>query len=281
MADVRALLKAKRQEIRINHPLASYSSAGQLRCIACGIAIKQSTSWEGHIGSKTHRTNAARLREQQQRDVEKEELALKRKQREVELDDSETDAKKARTDEESYDEDAAEDIAIAPKVQNNEFPADFFSDPSKAPILHSNDSDDEGGEESATPAQAPSAIDLEWERFQREVVSAPDARETYERATIAAEPVLAMETPEGFPAMQTEITGVAEKTEREEAMDEEALRRKNAEEERELIMDRLMDEERAQEEADARVSVLKNKLENLRKQRELVRAQKQKIGRKA
>lgn len=61
-------------------------------------------------------------------------------------------------------------------------------------------------------------------------------------------------------------------TVREEAMDEEALRRRKAEEERELIMDRLMDEERAQEEADARVTVLKSKLETLRKQRELLRA---------
>ncbi|KAI0324322.1 hypothetical protein GY45DRAFT_1331656 [Cubamyces sp. BRFM 1775] len=34
MADARALLRAKRQEARIEHPLASYNTAGQLRCIA-------------------------------------------------------------------------------------------------------------------------------------------------------------------------------------------------------------------------------------------------------
>lgn len=274
MTDVRALLKAKRQEVRINHPLASYNSANQLRCVACGTVIKQSTSWEGHIGSKAHRTNAARLREQR-REAEKEELALKRKMEEAELDDdSETEKKKPRTDGEGEDEDIIS-APPPPAKPSTSFPTDFFSDPSKASAVRSHDSEDEEGEDENTtpasaPAPAPAAIDLEWEKFQREVVSAPDTRETYERATVFAEPELAMETPEGFPMAQVEAA--VEKTEREEAMDEEALRRRKAEEERELIMDRLMDEERAQEEADARVTVLKSRLETLRKQRELLRA---------
>ncbi|KAJ3009632.1 hypothetical protein NUW54_g2722 [Trametes sanguinea] len=88
MADARALLRAKRQEARIEHPLASYNAAGQLRCIACGIAIKQATAWEGHIGSKTHRTNAARLREERAREEqrlaeERERESLKRKAMDV------------------------------------------------------------------------------------------------------------------------------------------------------------------------------------------------------
>ena len=83
MSDVRALLKAKRQEARITHPLASYTSAGQLRCIACGTAVKHASAWEGHIGSKAHRTNAARLREERAREEERERESLKRKAMEV------------------------------------------------------------------------------------------------------------------------------------------------------------------------------------------------------
>ena len=41
-----------------------------------------------------------------------------------------------------------------------------------------------------------------------------------------------------------------------------------------MIMDRLIEEEQAQEEADARVSVLKNKLEALKKKREAAKAAK-------
>ena len=43
---------------------------------------------------------------------------------------------------------------------------------------------------------------------------------------------------------------------------------------RELIMDRLMEEEQAQEEADARVTALKTKLEALKARREAARAAK-------
>ena len=57
-------------------------------------------------------------------------------------------------------------------------------------------------------------------------------------------------------------------------MGEEARRRRKEQDERELIMDRLLEEEQAQEEADARVSVLKNKLDALRKKREAAKAAK-------
>ena len=67
MSSARALLRAKRQEARVTHPLASYTSAGQLRCLACGTIVKQSFSWEGHVGSKAHRMAAARLREEEHR----------------------------------------------------------------------------------------------------------------------------------------------------------------------------------------------------------------------
>jgi zinc finger protein 830 len=57
-----------------------------------------------------------------------------------------------------------------------------------------------------------------------------------------------------------------------EELTEEEKRRWRAQEEAELVMDRLMNEERAQEEADARVSVMKARLEAMRRQREAKRA---------
>src|ERR1700679_1180253 len=59
MWDVRALLKAKRQEVRITHPYAAYGANGALRCTACGAAIKFASAWEGHLGSKAHRVAVA------------------------------------------------------------------------------------------------------------------------------------------------------------------------------------------------------------------------------
>ncbi|KAJ2971697.1 hypothetical protein NUW54_g12445 [Trametes sanguinea] len=124
----------------------------------------------------------------------------------------------------------------------------------------------------AAAAAAPDVLDLEWQQFQATVVNAPDIRETYEHATIVAEPVLAPEVPQGFPGALGGEPAAQEGE--EEVLDEEALRRKKEMEERELIMDRLLEEEQAQEEADARVAQLKSKLEALKKKREAARAAK-------
>jgi zinc finger protein 830 len=57
---------------------------------------------------------------------------------------------------------------------------------------------------------------------------------------------------------------------------EEELRQKREQDERELIMDRLLEEERAQEDADTRVLILKNRVETLRKKRQEAKANKTK-----
>lgn len=287
MADVRALLKAKRQEIRVNHPFASYSTSGQLRCVACGTIVKEGSSWNGHIGSKAHRLNAARLREEEQRRQEQERQAeLQRQKRtaaEVE-DAEELDAKRRRTsepedDEEGDDEGEDEGGRASPAARpTTGFPADFFSDRARAPPPPSSD-DGSGGEDApAAPVAAPaeaSAIDQEWARFQAAVVNAPDTHETYERATVMAEPVLAAETPEGFPPAEAQADAAGETR---DVVDEGARRRRRELDERELIMDRLMEEEQAQEEADAKVSALKARLEALKRQRQAARAAKTKSG---
>ncbi|KAI0749887.1 hypothetical protein C8Q80DRAFT_653728 [Daedaleopsis nitida] len=290
MSDVRALLKAKRQEARITHPLATYTSSGQLRCIACNSTVKHASAWEGHIGSKTHRTNAARLREERTRAAQREEEereTLKRKAMEVdgEGEDDEdqdvpmVDAKRRRTESEEPQSAPALGLASTQGAKRGALPADFFSDPSMAPPPAEDDEEEEeaagagAAAETGAPASGqPDTIDLEWQQFQQSVLNAPDYHETYERATVAAEPVLAAEVPQGFPSGNAgeEQGDVAD--EKEEEMNEEGRRRKKEQEERELIMDRLLEEEQAQEEADARVSVLKNKLDALKKKREAVKA---------
>ncbi|KAE9403650.1 hypothetical protein BT96DRAFT_917410 [Gymnopus androsaceus JB14] len=161
----------------------------------------------------------------------------------------------------------AESIAKKPRFSSG-FPADFFSDPSRIVPIVGNGSDDEE-EEKQQPAAAPVAstpLDLEWERFQREVVNAPDANETkkeaYENATVFAEPVLASEIPEGFPAPETQ-SDRRSRSKRQKELDD-----------RELIMDRLLEEERAQEEADMKVVSMKNRLDLLRQKREAAKAAK-------
>ena len=309
MADVRALLKAKRQEVRITHPLATYTSTGQLRCIACGTAVKHASAWEGHIGSKAHRTNAARLREERAREAQRaaeEQESLKRKAMEVDEDEDDEDgdgdtlmgdhdAKRRRTESEEPQPATAPGAAAAPtsaasKAKRSALPADFFSDPSLAPPPAEDEEDeDENGAEGArapAPASAPGTqdvLDLEWQKFQQSVINAPDYQETYERATVAAEPVLSTEIPQGFPS-GAEGAGAEQGengNEKEEELDEEAKRRRKEQEERELIMDRLLEEEQAQEEADARVSVLKSKLEALKRNREAARAAKAKKAAKS
>ncbi|KXN85874.1 hypothetical protein AN958_10772 [Leucoagaricus sp. SymC.cos] len=282
MSDARALLRAKRQEARISHPLASYNASGQLRCIICGTLVKFASAWEGHLGSKAHRTNVVRIKEEERQREEAEEAErLQTQQMEVEEAQQQAGSKrKAPLDDNEGPEDDEDSDATSTSTSKKQkldtgFPTDFFSDPSRAPILAGAGSDDEDEEKpSSALAQPPSAIDLEYERFQKELLQAQvpeDAHETYERATIVAEPELASEVPEGFPANAEETK--AEEEVKPELTEEEKRQQKEAEE-KELIMDRLLEEERAQEEADMKVQMMKNRLEAFKKQRETARAAK-------
>ncbi|KAI1797475.1 hypothetical protein LXA43DRAFT_416814 [Ganoderma leucocontextum] len=294
MSDARALLRAKRQEVRINHPLATYTSSGQLRCIACEANVKHASAWEGHIGSKAHRTNAARLREERARAAQREEEErenLKRKAMEVDeaednaededvhMSESGSDTKKRRLESQEPPAPAPAPSRVG-KAKRAALPVDFFSDLSMAPPPEYEDGEDD--EEDVGAQRVPDApavaagpadgLDLEWQQFQQTVVNAPDYQETYERATVMAEPVFSAEVPQGFPSSPLDGSVVEEPG--KEVLDEEAKRRKKEQDERELIMDRLMEEEQAQEEADARVSVMKNKLEALKKKRQAAKAAK-------
>ncbi|KAG2145237.1 hypothetical protein DEU56DRAFT_789592 [Suillus clintonianus] len=268
MADVRALLKAKRQEARVNHPLASYTTAGQLRCSVCGTNIKHASAWDGHLGSKAHRTNVSRAKEEE-------------KAREQQQAAHEVKIAKRKGDEDAPGGDAAKRQKTEPAAStphSSAFPSDFFSDPSKAPPPPlSDDSDDEEVNLSTVaPAKesgphdvavAQPELDQEWIKFQQTVINAPDAHETYDRATLFAEPELVSDVAEGFPPLQ----GEKDPPEVEAKLDPDEERRRKDQDEREMIMDRLLDEERAQEEADMKVSAMKSRLEALRIKREAAR----------
>lgn len=268
MSDVRALLKAKRQEARIQHPYASYTSAGQLRCIACETVIKQASTWAGHVGSKAHRENVAKQRVTQaagQQEVTVRSIGKRKVGEEEPLDDqgvySTSESKKPKV--------TLEDTSGSER--SGTFPSDFFSDPARAPIRSvagESSDEDEGRPIPTLSAAADNPIDMEWQKFQQEMLTPTHAsvdqrHEAFKRATVFAEPELLPENVAGLPpreplGVDVVVAGVPTN---------EELRKRKEEDEKELIMDRLLEEERAQEEADAKVVLLKDRLEALKRRR--------------
>jgi len=256
MSDVRALLKAKRQETHISHPYAAYSQSGQLKCSVCSSLVKHASAWEGHLGSKAHRTNVARLKQELERS------AAKARNDGDGGQDSETQGKRKASDVVESDAEAKRRKVEGAPSSSNGFPADFFSDTARAPASLAAGSDDE-----APPTQPTLAIDLEYERFQRELLQLDEDRhrETYDRATIFVEAVPASTEMAGFPAEPA--------SEEAPVVNQVEARLQREQDEKELIMDRALDEERAQEEADMRVERMKKKIENFKKKREGLRVQ--------
>jgi zinc finger protein 830 len=318
MADVRALLKAKRQEARITHPYAAYGSNGALRCTACGVPVKFASAWEGHLGSKSHRIAVANLKAKQEEvsaRATSTTVMSKRKagedgadegggfdddeQMEVETGTvSSRPGKRQRTEEREVE-------AHAPP-SSGPFPMGFFSDPSRAiPLRGQDDDEDEDemdqDEKGTTSAAAPkSQLDMEWDAFERDMqnisgqqhqrqqpagdgtvdAATTDPQEAYARATIAAEPELvpssgglpASGRDGGAAAAGVDGQGEGEAEERKKAAVSEAEERRRKEmDERELIIDRLVEEERAQEDAYNRVAMLRNRVQVLKQKRELAK----------
>ena len=336
MADVRALLKAKRQEVRITHPYAAYGANGALRCTACGVAIKVASTWEGHLGSKAHRVAVANLRAKEEEEARRRTAtsgAASKRKAEDEEDEGEgeeeqmamaTGKKRQRTVEREIEPDAR---STGTDTGAGAFPADFFSDPARAPPQTStggqDDDDDDDDVEmdhnhdrdakakaktttgaAAAPAPPKTQFDMEWDAFERDMqqslssrpaaggnesLAAADPQEAYARATIAAEPEL-MESrfEEGLPVVDGAIAqdgttaagttaGAVEEGGGRKVSEEELERRRKERDERELIIDRLMEEERAQEDAYGRVALLKNRVQMLKQKRELAKANKGKM----
>ena len=268
MSDVRALLKAKRQEARIQHPYASYTSTSQLRCTACEIVIKQASAWAGHVGSKAHRENVAKQRISQVAG-QQEETTRSIGKRKVGEDEPSDDQGAHSTSESKKPKVTPEDAPGSELL--NTFPSDFFSDPTRAPIRLVVDESGDGDEDHPIPTQSVAAdnpIDLEWQKFQQEMLtpaptSVDQRHEAFKRATVFAEPDLLPENVVGLPSRELLDVDVVVA----DVPKNEELRKRKEEDERELIMDRLLEEERAQEEADAKVALLKGRLEALKKRR--------------
>lgn len=276
MSDIRSLLKARRQEARVNHPLAAYSSSGQLRCVVCQTNVKHASAWEGHLGTKAHRMNAVRLRQEvqlgEQESHKEESLAVpaKRKANEGSQEDAVDDGSlKKRQRAESTEAGGGGPSQGSVK----QLPANFFSDPSQAPMHVVSDDSDNDETDFRPPADHPppasttnAILDEEWMHFQSAVINAPDQREAYDRATVVAEPELVADETGGFPS-QLQAHQPQEQQEQNNLKSQNE--RSKQQEERELIMDRLLEEERAQEEADMRVTVMKTRLEAIRRKRVL------------
>jgi len=230
--------------------------------------------WEGHIGSKAHRVAVSKLREREQLEEEEKRAAEKRKMEEEEEESKASRNKKRRVSEEVEEE----SYPAKSKSAKGGFPADFFSDSSREIPLSVED--EEEVEEATAPLPSDSELksktqlDLEWEAFQAALQQTPaeedkeeEQRDTYHRATVMAEPELVSTANEGLPQASRDGED-PEAVEIEQKEETEAEKRKRKEQEdRELIMDRLIEEERAQEEADLRVNILKAKLEAAKKAR--------------
>lgn len=170
------------------------------------------------------------------------------------------------------------------------FPSDFFSDSSRTlPVADDDDVAAQNNESLPNPQPQPTtsssssqtksvvpapSVDDEYEAFQRAMQAAakPTPRDVqvdaYSRATVAAEPVLLMESSSGFPP-SVGADDTADQTDAQAEEDETEIdrTRRQLQEERELVLDRLMDEERAQEDADAKVTALKARLEAIKQKR--------------
>ena len=183
-------------------------------------------------------------------------------------------------------------------------PNSFFSDPKRALPARENDDDDK--DESPAPkatTTSTSQLDMEWAQFERDLLARPTAtseqamsrQEIYDRATVAGEEVVVSTADDGFPSHlrrgenASSIPGIGQSGRRpgavidgevvtelppeDETPGQARIRKEN--EERELIMDRIMDEERAQEDADERVRSLKARLALVKQKREAERKRKE------
>ncbi|KAF5342660.1 hypothetical protein D9611_001737 [Ephemerocybe angulata] len=293
MSDARALLKAKRAEARISHPYASYTSSDQLRCSICSVPIKHASAWEGHLGSKAHRTAvaAARARAQAQAQQQQQQQELEDAAANASLEDRDRASpgmgagkRKASVSEQEGVDLEAKKRRTAASSGAGGFPADFFSDASRSIPQPDEDEEEERDamavdDVTSKPApQGKTAVDEEYERFQRELLSMQSAaepvaqkHEAFARATVAGEEELFTEQQKsGFEGGVVPDEGDEQAKGEEET--EQQKRERREREDRELIMDRLLEEEQIQEEADMRVASMKARVEALKKKREARKA---------
>lgn len=222
-ADARILLRAAANERAktsasgISDPFASYSASGGLRCSACNyLTIKHESLWGAHVLSKNHRSNVARIRE--------EEL------RQAEIQRTKDGKRKAENSEPSLNQGKGANTT-----------ADVGT------------GQDDAEPESKKVRTEPTYNDSEWELFKSEMeASEPRADEPVESygagAALEAEAQLISRDNTDLKAV-----GVGDEAEEKTVEEIEATERARKEqEEREEILARMEEEQRQQDEADQR-----------------------------
>ncbi|TXT12995.1 hypothetical protein VHUM_01396 [Vanrija humicola] len=252
--DAKSLLRARKATTaRIEHPHASYTAAGQLRCAICAVPVNQ---WDAHVLTKQHRQSAAREKAQ----------ADKAKAKRRAEEEREAGVKRAKVEHGGSDNDDGDDDS-GPAL-----PAGFFSAGNKPSV----GGDDE--QEEAAPAPAPAAPapkptgDAELDDFLASLndddapTTAPTRRKGLAYKKTEEAPGVASYA--AAPVLLNGDGAAAAEPEPEEPEESEAEKRARVErEEREEIVARLEDEQRAQEDADSRVVALKARMEALKKRR--------------
>ncbi|KAK1923485.1 hypothetical protein DB88DRAFT_300217 [Papiliotrema laurentii] len=272
--DARSLLRAKKAEARVDHPYAAYSAAGVLRCSICAVPVKQ---WDAHLLTKQHRTSVSREKALQAKQQQKRSAAEA-------LDSAEgSTSKRAKTQEsaaegkngqETKDDDDEDEGVPA-------LPAGFFSSGNKPSIGETAAASEEDAQKKTVePTGDPELDDFLASLETDDALALPTTAETaavptaasqkkrYQSSSSAAVPGVASyeAAPVRLAPSGEEVQ--AEEQEEEPTETEEERRARIAREEREEIMGRLEEEERAQEDADSRVTALKARMEALKKKRE-------------
>ncbi|WOO82164.1 Zinc finger protein [Vanrija pseudolonga] len=261
--DAKSLLRARKATARVEHPHASYTAAGQLRCAICAVPVNQ---WDAHLLTKQHRQSAAREKAQ----AEKAAKAKRRSEAE-----REEGAKRAKVEQEgdSDDDDAGPSLPAGffsagnkPSVGEEEDAAGPTPPPAPAAPKPTGDAElddflaslNDDDDDAPAPAQ-PAAPAAAAAPARRKGLAYKKTEEAPGVASYAAAPVLLANGAANEDAAEPEP---------EEPEESEAEKRARLErEEREEIVARLEDEQRAQEDADSRVVALKARMEALKKRR--------------
>ncbi len=250
-ADARYLLRtaanerAKAGASAISDPFASYSSTGALRCSACNyLTVKHESLWGAHVLSKSHRTNVAQIREEELRKAE-----IQRTK------DGKRKAQDAPT------EDKGDDGPTASRAGADDQGADAASRSKKART-------------EPTPTNGSTlSIDPDWQLFKSQMESVEDdADPTADTHGVGAalEAEAQLISRDGADIGRIDATQAADAGDVEELTVEELAAQERArkeQEEREEILSRLEEEQRQQDEADQRVSALKQRLQRIKQAR--------------
>ncbi|WVQ95925.1 hypothetical protein IAU59_003024 [Kwoniella sp. CBS 9459] len=296
--DAKSLLRAKKAEARIKHPYASYNAAGVLRCSICAVPVKQ---WDAHLLTKQHRTSVSREKAEREKAQAQAQAQAAKAQSQ-----SKRPAEESISGGQGESSKRAKVSKVENGIASSSIlPAGFFSagnGPSTLPGSDDEDEDQEQTQDQAGPSSGSNASataggppaptgDSELDDFLSSLTqdepstsiapplavgtpttvaptTAAGRRKTYKevipgQASYEAAPVRIVQD-----SAATDGQVGQQEAEEEPEESEQERRARLEREEREEIVQRLEEEERAQEDADSRVASLKARMEMIKKRRE-------------